>query len=80
MRVLEGPTAGQEITESRTQSFERARQLGERVAAQLEFKGFKTSVSTPDAHPRHAILECAREWPADMIVIGSHGRRGSIGF
>lgn len=35
-----------------------------------------SSVSTPDADPRHAIVETARDWPADVIVIGSHGRRG----
>jgi nucleotide-binding universal stress UspA family protein len=75
-QFAEGPTAGREIMESRNQSFDRARQLVERVAAQLEFKGFRTSVSTPDGDPRHAILECAREWPADIIVVGSHGRRG----
>jgi nucleotide-binding universal stress UspA family protein len=75
-QFAEGPTAGQAITDSRNQSFDRARQLVERVAAQLEFKGFRTSVSTPDRDPRHAILDCAREWPANMIVVGSHGRHG----
>ena len=39
-------------------------------------KDFHTSVSTPDADPRHAIVETARDWPADVIVMGSHGRRG----
>lgn len=71
-----GPTAGHDVVESRNKSFERARELVEGVAAQLEFKGFHASVSTPDADPRHAIVEAAREWPADVIVIGSHGRRG----
>jgi nucleotide-binding universal stress UspA family protein len=71
-----GPTAGHDVVESRNASFERARKLVEGVAAQLEFKGFHPSVSTPDADPRHAILEAAREWPADLIVIGSHGRQG----
>lgn len=71
-----GPTAGEDVVECRNASFERAREMVERVAAQLEFKGFRTSVSTPDADPRHAIVETARDWPADVIVIGSHGRRG----
>ena len=71
-----GPTAGHDVVESRNKSFARARDLVERVAAQLERKGFQPSVSTPDADPRHAIVEAAREWPADLIVIGSHGRRG----
>jgi nucleotide-binding universal stress UspA family protein len=71
-----GPTAGHDIVESRNKSFERARELVEGVAAQLEFKGFHPSVSVPDADPRHAIVEAASEWPADLIVMGSHGRRG----
>jgi nucleotide-binding universal stress UspA family protein len=71
-----GPTAGHDVVECRDRSFERARELVERVAAELEFKGFHPSVSTPDSDPRHAIIEAAREWPADLIVMGSHGRRG----
>jgi nucleotide-binding universal stress UspA family protein len=71
-----GPTAGHDVVECRNKSFDRARELVERVAAQLEFKGFQPSVSTSDADPCHAIVEAAREWPADLIVIGSHGRRG----
>lgn len=71
-----GPTAGHDVVDSRHKSFERARELVERVAAELEFKGFHPSVSTPDADPRHAIVDAAREWAADLIVIGSHGRKG----
>ncbi len=71
-----GPNAGHDVVASRHNSFERARELVERVAAQLEFKGFHPSVATPDADPRHAIVEAAREWPADLIVLGSHGRKG----
>lgn len=29
-----------------------------------------------EAEPREAILEVAAKWPADLIVIGSHVRRG----
>jgi len=32
-------------------------------------------VSTRDADPRHAIVRAAREWPADLIVMGSHRRQ-----
>lgn len=31
---------------------------------------------TPVGDPRSVILECAQHWPADLIVVGSHGRRG----
>lgn len=71
-----GPSAGHDVVECRDRSFERARELVERVAAELAYKGFHPSVSIPDSDPRHAIIEAAREWRADLIVMGSHGRRG----
>jgi nucleotide-binding universal stress UspA family protein len=71
-----GTSAGEDVAECRNNSFDRARLLVGRIAAQLEFKGFRTSVLTPDADPRHAIIETATDWPADLIVMGSHGRRG----
>lgn len=30
----------------------------------------------PPADPRAAILDCAQSWPADLVLLGSHGRRG----
>lgn len=71
-----GPAAGRDIVECRTQSFDRARAMVERVAARLESRGFHPTVATPDADPPRAIIDAAREWPADLIVLGSHGRRG----
>jgi nucleotide-binding universal stress UspA family protein len=75
-QFAQGAAAGHDIAACRQQSFERARLLVERVAGQLASKGFDASVSTPDADPRHAIVEAARQWPADLVVLGSHGRRG----
>jgi nucleotide-binding universal stress UspA family protein len=53
-----------------------ARELVDRTARTLAAAGFKvtTSVATGDA--RSAILDDAAEWQADLIVLGSHGRRG----
>jgi len=33
-------------------------------------------VTEPKDTPAHAILSAAEEWKADLIVMGSHGRRG----
>lgn len=40
--------------------------------------GLKASreITEPRNTPAHAILEAAESWKADLIVIGSHGRRG----
>jgi len=35
-----------------------------------------TEVTEPKESPARAILEMADEWKADLIVMGSHGRRG----
>jgi nucleotide-binding universal stress UspA family protein len=53
-----------------------ARELVDRAAKTLASSGFKvtTSVATGDA--RSVILDGAGEWHADLIVLGSHGRRG----
>jgi nucleotide-binding universal stress UspA family protein len=75
-QFAEGPNAGRDAVESRKRSFLRGDQLVARAAAALEAKGFRTDVKTPDMDPRHAIIHSAREWGADLIVMGSHGRRG----
>ena len=53
-----------------------AREVVDRVAKMLSSVGFRvtTSVATGDA--RSVILENAAEWHADLIVLGSHGRKG----
>jgi nucleotide-binding universal stress UspA family protein len=75
-QFAEGPTAGQDAVESRNRSFDRAEWLVARTAGELQKAGFRTSVTTPDMDPRHAIIDGARDWGADLIVLGSHGRRG----
>jgi len=72
----QGPTYARDIEHSRATSYARAEQLVARVEGELKQAGFQTSVSTPDDDPRHAIVEAARQWPANLIVMGSHGRRG----
>lgn len=72
----QGPTYARDIEDSRSRSYSHAQQMVTRVEELLKQAGFQTSVSTPDADPRHAIVDGARDWPADLIVMGSHGRRG----
>lgn len=53
-----------------------AREIVDRVGKTLSSAGFRvtTSVATGDA--RSIILEAAAEWHPDLIVLGSHGRKG----
>ncbi|MEO8483061.1 MAG: universal stress protein [Acidobacteriota bacterium] len=75
-RFGEGPTYAQQILERREASFERGRALVARVAGELRAAGFNATTATLDAEARRAIVDTARQWPADLIVIGSHGRTG----
>ncbi len=42
----------------------------------LQTGGFAVSTRVVEADPRTAILDIAAETKADLIVVGSHGRRG----
>jgi nucleotide-binding universal stress UspA family protein len=72
----QGPTAAHDAVEHRNRSFELAELLVAKTAEELEAAGFRTSVRTLDTDPAHAIIGSARDWGADLIVLGSHGRRG----
>ncbi len=45
-------------------------------ARQLESSGFRVSASVKEGEAKREILEFAEEWQPDLIVVGSHGRRG----
>jgi nucleotide-binding universal stress UspA family protein len=65
-------------------SLERAREeikghyekLTVRVAESLREKGFTAEAAVRDGDPRSVIVDEAKEWSADLIVVGSHGRTG----
>lgn len=48
----------------------------ETVQRMLVSAGLTASVATLSGNPKEVILEEARKWNADLIVVGSHGRRG----
>lgn len=53
-----------------------AEALVERAAEKLRSKGFKVSTLVEQGEPRSRIIDLASAWNADLIVIGSHGRKG----
>ena len=53
-----------------------AQELVERVAKQLRAAGFKAETAVEAGDVRERILDSASEWRADLIVLGSHGKRG----
>lgn len=54
----------------------KARELLEAIAERTRASGIKTGVSVREGEPYLAITGRAREYGADIIVMGSHGRKG----
>jgi nucleotide-binding universal stress UspA family protein len=53
-----------------------ARELVERAARRLRKAGFKASEAVEDGDPKTKIVDHAAKWPADLVVLGSHGLKG----
>jgi nucleotide-binding universal stress UspA family protein len=54
----------------------RAQKLTARVAEQIQAKGLTVETAVREGEARSAIVDEAKEWSADLIVVGSHGRTG----
>ncbi len=65
-----------ELAEMMKQQFKEAQQTVERAAEKLRAAGFSVQTRVIEAEPRSGIVDLASEWRADLIVLGSHGRRG----
>lgn len=50
--------------------------LVDRVAQTISEAGFQVSVMVEKGDTRSAIVDQAAAWPADLILLGSHGRKG----
>jgi nucleotide-binding universal stress UspA family protein len=76
MAFAEGPAAADSILGLHDTRLHRARALVASAAQQLRAAGFATTTLVREGDPRNVILECAKEWDADLVVLGSHGKRG----
>jgi nucleotide-binding universal stress UspA family protein len=53
-----------------------AEEFVQQVATKLRAAGFSVTASVEEGHPKSVIVESAAKWPADLILLGSHGRKG----
>jgi nucleotide-binding universal stress UspA family protein len=51
-----------------------AHTLVEKTAETLRAHGMKVTTSVEQGDPKSAIIDASKEWHADLIVLGSHGR------
>jgi nucleotide-binding universal stress UspA family protein len=72
----EGAAAVSAILEMHEERRRQGRSLVTGVVEQLKAAGFPATCEVREGDARRAILECAAEWSPDIIVLGSHGRKG----
>jgi nucleotide-binding universal stress UspA family protein len=65
-----------QIDELRHEKLKAAEELVLRAVGQLRAAGFTADSGISEGDPRHRIIAFAEEWGADLIMLGSHGRRG----
>jgi nucleotide-binding universal stress UspA family protein len=54
----------------------KARVFVEEAERALSSAGFRVSTSVAEGYAKSVILDKAAEWHADLIALGSHGRKG----
>lgn len=59
---------------------DQAKALVEKTEEKLRAAGFSVSPSLQEGDPKSKIIDVAKEWKADLIVLGSHGRKGMQRF
>lgn len=77
--TLEAPYLNEGLVErQRAEAMKRAENAIRSAEEVLAPTGLKTSesISVLVGNPKQMILDEARQWPADLIVVGSHGRSG----
>ena len=58
------------------EDFQRAQESVNQASQALRSAGFSVNTHVVEAEARTGILDIAKEWRADLIVLGSHGRKG----
>lgn len=76
MAFAEGSAAANSILSLHELRRHSAASLVASTAERLRAAGFSTTMSVRDGDARQAILDCASEWHADLVVLGSHGKNG----
>jgi nucleotide-binding universal stress UspA family protein len=55
---------------------EQAKALVTKTTGMLRASGFNVTSTLDEGDPKSRIIDVASEWNADLIVLGSHGRKG----
>jgi nucleotide-binding universal stress UspA family protein len=53
-----------------------AKELVANTAKRLRARGFRALAALDEGEPKSKILDMAQKWRADLVILGSHGRKG----
>lgn len=76
LAFTEGPDVVSSVLAAHDEMRQRANELIDDSKRRLQAAKFRVTTEIRAGDARHAILDSAAEWQPDLIVIGSHGRRG----
>lgn len=76
LAFVKGPSAAQWVLRAKADLRRRGHELLARVVERLQGAHFTATAQLVEGGPRQAIVAMAADWPADLIVVGAHGRRG----
>jgi nucleotide-binding universal stress UspA family protein len=71
-----GPRYLTDVEAFRQDRLKSAKDLVEKIARQLRSAGFNVSTAVEEGDAKSTILDAAKSWHPDLIVMGSHGRTG----
>jgi nucleotide-binding universal stress UspA family protein len=60
----------------RRESLRQGNEIVRRAEHLLNKAGYKVQTAVEEGDPKSKILDAAKDWGADLIVLGSHGRKG----
>jgi len=64
----------------RQESLKQGQELVQRTERLLTKAGYKTQTAVEEGNPKSKIIDQATQWNAELIVVGSHGRKGVVRF
>jgi nucleotide-binding universal stress UspA family protein len=60
----------------RKESLKRGKDLVRRAKELLDNAGYKVKTAAEEGDPRSKIIDYATSWKANLVLVGSHGRKG----
>jgi nucleotide-binding universal stress UspA family protein len=65
-----------QIEAAREGGLKRGKELLEHIKSILATAGLTATTALEEGDPRFAIVDYAAQWKADLLIVGSHGRKG----